>query len=70
MDNSPAGIAVRRVNPQAHSVDTQRMAGDIEPHQLEFSGTGGEYFRVWIVNVLLSIVTPRGSSYVVVKDEE
>ncbi len=57
MDNSPAGIAVRRVNPQAHRVDTQRMPGDIEPHPLEFSGTGGEYFRVWIVNVLLSIVT-------------
>ena len=29
----------------------------IEAHPLEFSGSGGEYFRVWIVNVLLSIVT-------------
>ena len=25
--------------------------------RFEFSGTGGEYFRVWIVNVLLSILT-------------
>ncbi len=29
----------------------------IEAHRLHFSGTGGEYFRVWIVNVLLSVVT-------------
>ncbi len=57
MDNSPAGIAVRRVGPEAHRVDTRRAAGGIEPHPLEFSGSGGEYFRVWIVNVLLSIVT-------------
>lgn len=30
---------------------------NIEAHPLEFTGSGGEYFRVWIVNVLLSIVT-------------
>jgi uncharacterized membrane protein YjgN (DUF898 family) len=29
----------------------------ITPHRSEFSGSGGEYFRVWIVNVLLTIVT-------------
>ena len=29
----------------------------IDEHPLEFTGSGGEYFRVWIVNVLLSIVT-------------
>ena len=29
----------------------------IEPHDVRFTGTGGEYFRVWIVNVLLTIVT-------------
>lgn len=32
-------------------------AGGIAAHPLEFSGSGGEYFRVWIVNVLLSVVT-------------
>lgn len=57
MNNSPAGVPVRRVDPAAHRVDTQHMTGSIEPHPLEFSGTGAEYFRVWIVNVLLSIVT-------------
>ena len=41
--------------------DTQRP-GDgaragIEAWPLEFSGRGGEFFRVWIVNLLLSVVT-------------
>ena len=36
---------------------TGGRTGAIEAYALEFSGTGGEYFRVWIVNVLLSIVT-------------
>jgi len=31
--------------------------GGIEAQPVEFTGSGGEYFRVWIVNVLLSIVT-------------
>jgi uncharacterized membrane protein YjgN (DUF898 family) len=30
---------------------------EIEAHPLVFTGRGGEYFRVWIVNVLLSLVT-------------
>lgn len=30
---------------------------EIDAHPLEFSGSGGEYFRVWIVNVLLTILT-------------
>jgi uncharacterized membrane protein YjgN (DUF898 family) len=29
----------------------------IDAWPLEFSGSGGEFFRVWIVNVLLSVVT-------------
>lgn len=33
------------------------MPQGIDAHPLEFTGRGGEYFRVWIVNVLLSIVT-------------
>lgn len=28
-----------------------------QTHRLEFSGSGGEYFRIWIVNLLLSILT-------------
>jgi uncharacterized membrane protein YjgN (DUF898 family) len=30
---------------------------DITAYPLEFTGTGGEYFRVWFVNVLLTILT-------------
>ena len=33
------------------------MQEKIRAHRLRFTGSGGEYFRVWIVNVLLSIVT-------------
>ncbi|MEO8119010.1 MAG: YjgN family protein [Rhodoferax sp.] len=33
------------------------VSQSIEAHPLEFTGRGAEYFRVWIVNVLLSIVT-------------
>src|SRR4051812_18246787 len=29
----------------------------IDNYRVEFTGSGGEYFRVWIVNVLLSVVT-------------
>jgi uncharacterized membrane protein YjgN (DUF898 family) len=29
----------------------------LKPIELEFNGKAGEYFRIWIVNVLLSIVT-------------
>jgi uncharacterized membrane protein YjgN (DUF898 family) len=29
----------------------------IDAYPLEFSGSGGEFFRVWIVNVLLSVLT-------------
>lgn len=28
-----------------------------DPHAFEFTGTGSEFFRIWIVNVLLSILT-------------
>jgi uncharacterized membrane protein YjgN (DUF898 family) len=33
------------------------MSQNIEAYPMEFTGSGGEYFRVWIVNVLLGIVT-------------
>ena len=33
------------------------MPQAIDAYPVEFTGSGGEYFRVWIVNVLLSIVT-------------
>jgi len=41
--NEVSGIDAQ---PQAHA-----------PEQLRFTGTGGEYFRIWIVNLLLTLVT-------------
>lgn len=38
-------------------MDSRTQRHGITAYRLRFSGTGGEYFRVWIVNVLLSIVT-------------
>lgn len=36
---------------------SQSARREITAYPLEFTGSGGEYFRVWIVNVLLSILT-------------
>lgn len=41
----------------AHRIDTEKGPQGIEAHPLEFTGGGGEYFRIWIVNLLLSILT-------------
>ncbi|ABW66954.1 DUF898 family protein [Desulfosudis oleivorans] len=41
--------------PAAVSTTPQRAVPDNIPFQ--FKGTGGEYFKIWIVNVLLSILT-------------
>lgn len=38
-------------------MDSTTQRHGIAAYRLRFSGSGGEYFRVWIVNVLLSIVT-------------
>ncbi len=53
----PAGAVAPRTHGSGETVDTYAMPGGIESFQLRFTGTGGEFFRVWIVNVLLSIVT-------------
>lgn len=42
------------------SIDSSSLPQGIEPiasHPLRFTGSGREYFRVWIVNILLSIIT-------------
>lgn len=41
-----------RLEPTEHEAPEK-----IRGHRLRFTGSGGEYFRVWIVNVLLSVVT-------------
>ncbi|MDH5205150.1 MAG: YjgN family protein [Hylemonella sp.] len=47
--NRPESAVPERAGPAPSST--------IAAHPLVFSGGGGEYFRVWIVNVLLSILT-------------
>ncbi|MBI3103081.1 MAG: DUF898 domain-containing protein [Burkholderiales bacterium] len=49
MEHKPRSNASAQAAPLA--------SASIDAHPLAFSGSGGEYFRVWIVNVLLSIVT-------------
>ena len=38
---------------------TEKQTISSEPHRykLEFSGSAGEYFRIWIVNTFLTIIT-------------
>lgn len=42
---------------QAGSLASPTPAGASDRHPFEFAGSGGEYFRIWIVNLLLSILT-------------
>ena len=56
-DSSPLGSMARAADPSEHRIDTRGLGRGIEPFALEFSGSGGEFFRVWIVNLLLTIVT-------------
>lgn len=62
MEQSAAlGKMVGRASLAAHRVDTHAMRSGsslgIDAYRLEFSGSGGEFFRVWIVNVLLTVLT-------------
>jgi uncharacterized membrane protein YjgN (DUF898 family) len=55
--STPPDPALRRTDPSAHRIDTRSLGPGIESFELAFTGSGGEFFRVWIVNFLLSIVT-------------
>ncbi|MDR1854861.1 MAG: DUF898 domain-containing protein, partial [Azoarcus sp.] len=44
--------------PDAEPAPVQPAADEaVVEHRLQFTGSGGEYFRIWIVNLLLSILT-------------
>jgi uncharacterized membrane protein YjgN (DUF898 family) len=63
-DSSFGRIAVLPVQAPVRQASAGTIS-DLEPaakpksrkHKLEFTGSSGEYFRIWIVNVMLSIVT-------------
>lgn len=52
MPTPSAPPVARRTQPPATALPVE-----IEAHPVQFTGSGGEYFRVWIVNVLLGILT-------------
>jgi len=45
--------------PPAAPIQARPQVGDDEPRRLplEFHGQGGEFFRIWIVNLVLSVLT-------------
>jgi uncharacterized membrane protein YjgN (DUF898 family) len=51
-----ARAAARNANP-AVALTEGATPGIAKQYKLEFTGTGAEYFRIWIVNVFLTILT-------------
>jgi uncharacterized membrane protein YjgN (DUF898 family) len=47
----------QNISADAAGPESTFVPQSIDAHPMEFTGSGGEYFRVWIVNVLLSIIT-------------
>ncbi|MET3131141.1 uncharacterized membrane protein YjgN (DUF898 family) [Oxalobacteraceae bacterium GrIS 1.11] len=43
-----------KTEPSRHANDEAQASG---PQRFEFTGTGSEYFRIWVVNLLLTILT-------------
>ncbi|UBV43871.1 DUF898 domain-containing protein [Deinococcus taeanensis] len=43
--------------PQAPATPPEAVPGPVERHDMQFTGAAGEYFRLWIVNVALTLVT-------------
>ena len=41
----------------ANNTTVNRKGQTVEHHPFNFTGTGSEYFRIWIVNLLLSVLT-------------
>ena len=52
-----ASIELSRSQPVTAPTAEATESDELKRLRFEFSGTGGEYFRIWIVNVLLSILT-------------
>ena len=60
-DNEPAAPLVPRAQAPAPSAAPPRPrsapANPPSSYQFQFTGTGAEYFRIWVVNVLLTVLT-------------
>ena len=58
-DNGDPAAAMAALPPDPPAPPPPPPPPVVEPefHQLEFTGTGAEYFRIWVVNLALTIVT-------------
>jgi uncharacterized membrane protein YjgN (DUF898 family) len=52
MNNTPQGLGTSEP-----SSDHPSSSASVQRHRIEFSGSGSEYFRIWIVNLLLTVLT-------------
>lgn len=50
-------VEVVASDPAEPVVGETTVTAPAEPLQFRFAGTGGDYFRIWIVNLVLSVVT-------------
>lgn len=50
-------IPHHRHTEKSIAVPVQKVQELTEPQQFAFTGTGAEYFRIWVVNLLLTILT-------------
>lgn len=67
MPEQPSTAASAETTPSQAAVNDNRLQRSApreaavpvaaEAQQFEFTGSGGEYFRIWVVNLLLTIVT-------------
>lgn len=52
-----AGTSAQATDDATTQAEQQATAANSDKLQLEFHGQGGEYFKIWIVNILLTILT-------------
>lgn len=52
-----AGPDFETTEPQPMQQAEPESSGEIREAGFEFTGRGGEYFKIWIVNILLTIIT-------------
>jgi uncharacterized membrane protein YjgN (DUF898 family) len=56
-NSAPVPMALRDDDLPPYRIDTENLPGVIQAHALKFTGDGGVYFGVWLVNLLLMVVT-------------
>ncbi len=56
-DTIPMPLESMRFAQPAAASEPMPLAGEHHPLEIVFSGSGSEYFRIWIVNLLLTLVT-------------